>query len=292
MLNGRKVKTAVKHPRRALIEVEGLCRKYVFGGNDGEYVLEQDWDNLIILDACRYDLFSNINTIRGNLEKFTSRGTATGEFMRENFGGVTAQDVVYVSANPNPASVEAKFAAVKEVWDYGWDESLHTVPPEIMVDETIKAEEEYPNKRIISHFLQPHYPWIGPEGRKFMSEYGFRPGGQKENIYIMMREGQVSIDWAWECYKENLEVTMPHIERLVNELTGKTVISSDHGEAFGTMDIWGHADHAYVSELEIVPWLEAPYQKRKTIESDNSTEEMELNQEAKEHLKDLGYLGN
>lgn len=34
-------------------------------------VMNQDWDNLIILDGCRYDLFEEINTISGDLEKKT-----------------------------------------------------------------------------------------------------------------------------------------------------------------------------------------------------------------------------
>lgn len=284
-----KIFTALRYPRRAIIELKGLFQKRMMGGNRGDYILERDWDNLIILDACRYDTFSEYNTIDGELTEFVSRGTGTGEFMEENFSGITANDVIYVSANPNPAAVDANFADVFEVWDYGWDENLQTVLPETMVKETIKAEKEYPDKRIISHFLQPHYPWIGSQGREFMAEWGYRPGGQNGNIYEMMRKGEVSIQRFKECYKENLKETLPHIERLVDSLNGKTVISSDHGEAFGTWGVYGHAPHAYISELEKVPWHVVPWEERKMVTGSKDTTQMDESSVTKEQLKALGY---
>jgi hypothetical protein len=41
---------------------------------DGVSVFKGDWDNLIILDACRYDIFAETNTLSGDLSKRTSRG--------------------------------------------------------------------------------------------------------------------------------------------------------------------------------------------------------------------------
>ena len=50
--------------------------------------MKEDWDNLIVLDACRYDMFKEINTIKGNLERGISRGSATSQFLIENFESV------------------------------------------------------------------------------------------------------------------------------------------------------------------------------------------------------------
>lgn len=290
MVNIQQLSTAIRYPKRTFVEISGLVRHRFFGGNNGEYVLEHDWDNLLILDALRYDTFQKYNTMPGELHKFTTRGTATGHFMEENFAGVTAKDVVYVSANPNPGDVDAEFAAVKEVWKDGWDDDLHTVPPSEMVEATLQAEAEYPNKRIISHFLQPHYPWIGPYGQEAMADHGYRPGTENENIYILMRQGMVSVDRMKTAYEENLEVTLPHVEELIQNLTGKTVVSSDHGEAFGTMDVYGHASYIYLNELETVPWFVAEFDERKQIDTATDTEQMELNDVAQDQLKDLGYL--
>jgi hypothetical protein len=45
--------------------------------------MQEDWDNLIILDACRYGAFERNNTIPGALEYRFSRGSMTGEFFEE-----------------------------------------------------------------------------------------------------------------------------------------------------------------------------------------------------------------
>jgi hypothetical protein len=228
---------AVNEPRKVtakLVGLHGRAMNAVFGGNRGEYVLDQDWDNLIILDACRYDIFAECNTIDGNLRRFHSRGSHTGEFMEQNFQGGTYSDVVYVSSNPNPASVDAKFAAVEEVWQASWDDELHTVPPETMVERTIAAESAYPHKRLISHFLQPHYPWIGPEGREYMEEFGFMSQhAGNEHIWLKLERGERDPERVWHVYRENLLEVLPHVQRLAEELNGKTVITSDHGNAFG-----------------------------------------------------------
>ena len=34
-------------------------------GNKGVHIMREDWDNLIILDACRYDMFEKVNSIKG-----------------------------------------------------------------------------------------------------------------------------------------------------------------------------------------------------------------------------------
>ncbi|MDL0143566.1 hypothetical protein PNP83_00890, partial [Halobacterium salinarum] len=54
---------------------------------EGAKVVEKDWDNLIILDACRYDYFKNANStniIEGELGKSVSRGSHSREFMEKN----------------------------------------------------------------------------------------------------------------------------------------------------------------------------------------------------------------
>jgi hypothetical protein len=181
----------------------------LFGGNFGDYVMKKDWDNLIILDACRYDIFVDINIIKGQLQSFHSRGSHTGEFVRQNFQDGSFLDTVYVSSNPNPAAdANAEFASIEEVWESGWDEELHTVPPETMMKRTIAVDDEFPNKRLITHFLQPHYPWVGPSGQDFMSEHGYAPQHREDHIWIQPRNGELDLEKVWDVYKENLRVTL------------------------------------------------------------------------------------
>lgn len=50
-------------------DLPGLCARFIFTlvniQNDGVFVMREDWDNLIILDACRYSLFEKYNYLNG-----------------------------------------------------------------------------------------------------------------------------------------------------------------------------------------------------------------------------------
>ena len=47
-------------------------------------VMKENWDYLIVLDACRYDLFLKVVDEKANF--VISGGTSTGEWMKWNFG--------------------------------------------------------------------------------------------------------------------------------------------------------------------------------------------------------------
>ena len=68
---------------------------------NGISVFTEDWDNLVILDACRYDYFAEQSNLNGTLTTRISRASATREWVRANFTDRQLHDVVYVSANPN-----------------------------------------------------------------------------------------------------------------------------------------------------------------------------------------------
>ena len=60
------IKTAVKQPRKALTEINRLfeqgfdIRASPAHNPKGIDILSADWDNLIILDACRFDTFEEV----------------------------------------------------------------------------------------------------------------------------------------------------------------------------------------------------------------------------------------
>ena len=75
----------------------------IYRENKGFYVLNEDWDNLIILDACRFDFFKTIikkSSIEGKLESRISRGAHTTSFLIQNFRGKKCDDIIYITANP------------------------------------------------------------------------------------------------------------------------------------------------------------------------------------------------
>ena len=110
-------------------------RAYNTAGVD---VFAEDWDVLVLLDACRYDMFADQNTLPGDLTPCESRGSSTREFLRGNVDGRQLYDTVYVTASPmryrNREAIDAQFHAEVDVWREGWDDSLGTVSPETTTD--------------------------------------------------------------------------------------------------------------------------------------------------------------
>ncbi|WP_247009704.1 hypothetical protein [Halorientalis litorea] len=278
---------------------------------DGVDVVEEDWDNLIILDACRFDMFEELNTIPGTLSQKRSWNSATAQFLRQNFQEGEFHDTVYVTANPKVSmalDLDAKFHDVVQVWRDGWDEKLNTVTPQVMTERTRDVAESYPNKRIISHFVQPHFPFIGQKAREwFGSQGGFEYSrtqllngtGSRDsaNIWELAREGTVDKDRVFEAYRENLETALPHVQSLVDDLRGKSVVTSDHGNMVGEfawpfpIRIYGHPPHILRDELVTVPWLEIDSETRKSITAETPTDDVDTEESvAADRLQNLGYI--
>jgi hypothetical protein len=221
----------------------------------------------------------------------------TLEWLEENFDGQEFNDTVFVSGNPNLANIDASFADVVPIWEVNWDEQAGTARPEAMVKETIKAHSEYPNKRLISWFVQPHAPFLGPTGKEIMQQ-GFTGGGiigdrKIEPIWERLRRGKLDSEVVFKAYKENFELTLPHLKSVLSELDGKTIISSDHGNAFGEHGIWGHPRSVHSPELISVPWLTVDYDERQDIEpvaeQDLVSTTMSDDEIIQRRLSDLGY---
>src|SRR4030042_6963515 len=68
-------------------------------------VMEQSWDYLIVLDACRYDTYKEVVDQKANY--VISGATATGDWMRWNFAE-KYRDVIYIAGNPHFASAYLK----------------------------------------------------------------------------------------------------------------------------------------------------------------------------------------
>lgn len=290
----------IQNPRRGFLEAMTLYQRKL-RGQTGVAVAERDWDNLIVLDACRFDLFEEINTLNGELSKEISKGSNTGEFMVRNFTNHTFPDTVYVSANPQfeLRNMPQHFYDSVALWERHWDEDLKTVHPAEVTDEALATEKRYPHKRLIVHYLQPHYPFIGETGRDI--EHGsvtaggiIRQDKEIKSIWERLEDGEIDASVVWDAYRENLEIVLQHIGPLVRNLTGKTVVTSDHGNAFGEWGIYGHPRGYYISSLVEIPWLVVPYTERKHIEDGDSTTSTEdgadTGVDVKQRLRHLGYF--
>jgi len=97
-----KAGTAFRNPRLVCREMNSVCHSLVPRWNyrrRGVNFMGEDWDNLLVLDACRYDIFATENSIAGRLEKRCSKASPTVHFLRTNVDGADLTDTVYVTAN-------------------------------------------------------------------------------------------------------------------------------------------------------------------------------------------------
>lgn len=274
-----------------------------FRSRKGTPIAEKDWDTLLILDACRFDLFVAENDFSGTLSKEISRGSTSIEFLTENFGSGTFHDIVYVSANPFISQLsEGNFHDIIPVYDQ-WDDDLQTVPPDAVTAAVRDAHEKYPDKRIIGHYMQPHYPFIGPKGQR-IDHRGYSPDLDSEltetgSIWRQLQFGMLNAtrEEVLAAYRENLRIVLENIEPLLDEITGKVVLTADHGNLIGErmwpipVRVYGHPGGSYAPGLIEVPWFELPFSSRRTVTSDPpvETQQGQKEEDVEEQLRALGY---
>lgn len=268
----------------------------------GINVFAQDWDNFLLLDGCRYELLAE-HPFETELQTVTSRGSATSEFLYGNCQDTDLSDTVYISANPVLSwyenVIEENFHDVIYVWKKnGWDSKYKTVLPEDVVNYTLEASDAYPHKRLFVHFLQPHYPFIDTTieaDKKQLHD----PDDVHLSFWRAVEAGHVDLSQAdiWELYEANLERALPHVEELCKKLSGRTVISSDHGNMIGEssspipIEEWGHPPGVYTDELVTVPWIEIDNGSRRRIIAERGEQDTDVDRTAaKERMEDLGYV--
>lgn len=263
-------------------------------------VFEEEWDNLVILDGCRYDLISEEQFQDGNVNFRWSGGADSEEFLEYNVEGRTLENVVWVTANPFVADYTDSIFKVVNLWDSHWDEELETVPPDVVAEETREIAQEYPQKRLIVHFMQPHYPFLN-EKRNQLPDYRTFTGhgrivkDKRDSIWELLERGDVNKREVFEAYRENFELVLPIALDLIKDLNGRSVLTSDHGNAFGErafpipLRVYGHKKGYRMRCLIRVPWIKFGGEP-KQIESATIQQDGEPNTDLRERLRKLGYV--
>ena len=282
-----------------LYHTRGYSRPY---NTDGVDIFAEDWDHLIILDACRYDMFAEQADLPGRLESRISRGSSTVEFLTANFAGRDLRDTVYVTGNPqlyrHREEMNPELHAIIDVWqEDGWDEEKKTVLPETMAERTLEAAERFPDKQIVSHFIQPHYPFIYDQEVFNDSQVFLLPDEPGSWHQVMTGRVSVSKESVWRAYRTTLDRALPEVERLLLNLNGRKVVTADHGNMVGERSQplpvveWGHPRATYTPELVRIPWYIESDEERRRIESEPAPKPSnEIEADAlEERLANLGY---
>lgn len=296
MYDRSQIEKGLRDPTMAIQELNRAYYDLVNGGeyNDGGVDLfEEDWDNMIVLDACRYDEFAERADLPGDLQARESLASMTHEWIRANFTGRELHDTVYVSANGRFAhqkdDVGSEVHEFVGLWD---DEHRHgdddVAPPGMVTEHAKEAAAEYPNKRLLVHYLQPHQPYVGPSGSQFERE---------TSLHEMMQSDAVDEALLRRAYRENLDLALAEVEELLDSLSGRTVVTADHGELLGEREFpvpvrrYGHPEGIYTEALVKVPWLVVEDGDRRTIVAEEPESTAQYDEERiEDHLESLGYV--
>ncbi|WP_257297847.1 hypothetical protein [Haloarchaeobius sp. FL176] len=301
----RAINNPVLFGREAL-RLGSLPIHRVYGGyleykyEDGIDVMDEDWDNLIVLDACRYDYFEELNTLDGALRREVSKGKKSWEFIRDNFTDRELYDTVYVTANPFSTDIEeGTFHDIDHLHMNRWDGDIGTVQPEEVVEAAVEAHEKYPNKRLIVHFMQPQRPYLGEMADRLRERVDLQGyGNHDEGIQIWgaVKQREITVDEIRTAYTESLQIVLESVEQLLAEVDGKSVITADHGEMLGerllpgTTRVWGHMEGFSTPTLRGVPWLQIDSENRRDMVAEEPVGQSEFDDDTvSDRLAALGY---
>lgn len=275
---------------------------------EGVDIFNEDWDTLVVLDACRYDMFESVSELDGTLSPRISKGSATTEWLKANFAGRNLCDTVYITANPqlerNRDGWGIELHETINVWlEDGWDEETGTVRAETMTDAALDAAERFPNKRLVVHYMQPHYPFVPAETdfdkNHLQSIDGDGGDPSNENVWNQKFTNilDISRDELWSMYVENLEYALESVTRLLETLAGKTVVTGDHGNYVGEraspipIREYGHPRGLYDWPVVRVPWFVHENGERRDIRRTDTDDAVDAVKPdiVDERLRDLGY---
>lgn len=279
-----KIKKGIKNPPKAAkfiyfwtkgyVQCQ-LIRNKVLQKKKIDSLLSQDRFCLIILDACRYDYFETEykDYLKGDLEKVWGLARDTFEFVKKMFP--QSYTLTYISGAVPINSVLDKlevswgqpqklyqgyvpskhFKEIIDVWKFGWDFSLGTVPPQAVTETALKYKDR---KKLIVHYFQPHAPYIGkPQLLGYTgSKYGAYTGNPPDaKIAKEVKKGLISKEKAQEAYCGNLRLVLKEAAKLIHSFKGiPIVITADHGELLGENNLWFHPRIPHPKLYE-VPWF-------------------------------------
>lgn len=277
----------------------------LFYRDDGVSVVNEDWDNLLVLDACRADLFESVADLTAfdEYHRIVSNASNTTPWTRKNFAGRSLGDTVYVTGNPVTSKVAPNaFHELREIWTDGYHPDHHTILPEAVVEGTLQASNDHGDKRIVAHFVQPHMPFVPRPDLIYRTHW--RPGEVEGpeadppmNIWHALELGEVTRAEVWDGYKSNLEYVLEEAIGLARDLPGRSVIMSDHGNMLGErtfppVRVYGHPPGLRAPELVGVPWAVVDSGDRPEIVRETANSRSEYGTHAiKQRLHELGYVG-
>ncbi|WP_440770338.1 hypothetical protein [Natronorubrum sp. DTA28] len=276
----------------------GMLRRLEPLKPDGENIFEKEWDLLVVLDSARVDAMQEVEAEYSFLdqpETLRSVGSASYQWMERTFTEQYADEMdatTYVTANhfADDFLEETDLFCLDSVWQYGWDEMKHTIPPRLVTDAAIRVGREHRGEfdRCIVHYMQPHFPSI-PDPVVDPEQTADEPFDVQKLLWKKARNGSLDTDRLWDAYIENLRYVLDDLELLLENFEAETVmISADHANAFGEWGVYAHPN-VPLDCLRVVPWYQTTSIDKETYSPPTPDRKPMDEIDMDERLQALGY---
>jgi len=294
----------------------GLLSRSGFWVNFGEDHYSRDWDLLVVLDACRWDLFEEIADEYDFVETsgtFMSNSSHSREWLHKHFmdspagiellrvWGHILQDpdnmeifeshytmsnrselpkTAYVTWNVFAQMLDGEaFDEFVPVGRAAWGDDQEILEPRAITDETIRVMREKDPEFTIAHYMQPHTPFKDSDG---LEHHG--------SVWERIQRGEKDYHEAWEEYKDNLRWVLDDVELLLENVDAETVaITADHGNAIGEWGCYGHRPYVPNAAVKRVPWATTTATDKETYEPNVNEWEDADESKIQDRLEALGY---
>lgn len=264
--------------------------------SSGDHVFDREWDVLVLLDGCRVDVMDEVADEYEFLDDpgtLTSVGSSSIQWIERTFTDEYAEqlrETVYVTGNPFSKRVlsDGDLFALDEVWRYGWDAEVGTVPARNVTDRAIAAGREHDAERLVVHYMQPHFPSVPDPLTSGMNAETLGDGEGWDSPWHRLRRGELDEASVWSAYRENLHYVLEDVGLLLENFDAdQVVISADHGNAVGELGVYGHPK-VPLSPIRNVPWYRTSATDTRSYEPD--LEPSDEIGDVEEKLNALGYL--
>lgn len=186
---------------------------------------------LVILDACRYDMFRQYvdRYLEGELEQAWSTAAWTGAYVEKTW--TEQYDMTYLGAATHVSdhSFESRnreyrpsehIKRIVQLWNTDWNPAYGTVHPEKVTDAALAEATRDSPTRMVVHYMQPHSPYIGETK---ILPWGIDERAHSERIDRLARDAAERADASDKNPEEAVESLDP------SEIDFDTVVEYDLG---------------------------------------------------------------
>lgn len=277
--------------------VSEAVHRHLVTGEAPTSVWDRDWEVLVVLDACRAEWLSRVESefdFLSDVGSIYSVGSHSDEWIQNTFNERYRDSMnasAYVTANHHAEWIdESKFRYFEDVTQYeteGLD--LPAPPAHVVTDRAIDVARSENWDQMIVHYMQPHKPFFtrGNTRTDISISAEWSTGYE---MYKKIIRGELTKEEVESAFIDNLRYVLGEVELLLENIDANTVaITSDHGNALGERYLWDHSRGVKHPSVRRVPWVECSGEDSGSVDPREYDLRREDQAEIEQRLEKLGY---